>query len=127
MSRELSTLDFEILFYERLVREKPDFVDALIPLAEAYTKKKLYGKGLAVDERLAGLCKDDPTVHYNLACSLALVGRKKEAVGALRKALRLGYDDRAHLMSDSDLKSLHGEPEFQALVNAKKETFPKER
>ena len=127
MSRELSTLDFEILFYERLVREKPDFVDALIPLAEAYTKKKLYSKGLAVDERLAGLCKNDSTVHYNLACSLALVGRKKDAVHALKKALRLGYNDWTHLMNDSDLKSLHGESEFQSLVNFKKETFPKAR
>ena len=32
-------LDFEISFFERLVKKDPDFVDALIPLAEAYTRK----------------------------------------------------------------------------------------
>ncbi len=110
-------LDFEITFYERIVSERPDYVEALIPLAEAYTRKKLYDKGLQVDKRLSQLLKSDPTVHYNLACSYALVGNKKDAIRALKHAIELGYMDFNHLRKDQDLKSLHGDPAFEKLVD----------
>ena len=110
------TADFEISFYERLVKGNPNFVDALIPLAEAYTRKGLYEKGLQVDRRLARLRKHDPVVHYNLACSLALVGKKDEAFSALERAIRLGYHDFDHLKKDSDLKNLRDDPRFQSMI-----------
>ena len=34
-------LDFEISFFGGIVRRRPDYVEALIPLAEAYTRKGL--------------------------------------------------------------------------------------
>ncbi|MCM8776149.1 MAG: hypothetical protein NC930_07380 [Candidatus Omnitrophica bacterium] len=108
--------DFEISFYERLVKEKPLFVDALIPLAEAYTRKGLYRKGLKVDKLLSKLCKDDPIIHYNLACSYALLGHKKSALRALAEAIRLGYRDLGYLRRDPDLKNLHQDSKFQKLV-----------
>src|SRR5690242_11891749 len=110
-------LDFEISFYEGILKRSPDFVDALIPLAASYTRKGLHEKGLEIDKRLSKLCKDDPIVHYNLACSLALVGHKKEALTALRRAVGLGYADFAHMKKDPDLKSLHGDPEFESLAS----------
>ena len=112
-------LDFEIDFYERLVKRKKDFVDALIPLAEAYTRKGLYRKGLAIDRRLARILKDDPLVHYNLACSLALLGEAEKAIQELKKAVRRGYDDFRHMRKDSDLASLHGHPEFKKIASGK--------
>ena len=113
---EVKSLDFEISFFERLVEESPNFVDALIPLAEAYTRKGLYAKGLHIDKRLAKICPKDSTVRYNLACSLALLGRKKEAFSALLSAIKLGYCDFEHLRKDPDLKSLHTEPQFKQLI-----------
>lgn len=113
-------LNFEIKFYEKLVRGKRDFVDALIPLAEAYTKKGLYTKGLRIDQRLSRLLKDDDVVHYNLACSFALVGEEKKALAALKKAIRLGYDDLRHMRRDPDLKILHQNPEFLKLIKPAK-------
>lgn len=113
-------LDFEITFYEKLVEEKPNYIDALIPLAEAYTRKGLYKKGLAIDQRLAKLCRRDPVVHYNLACSYALLGYKKKAVAALKRAFRYGYADLDHLLQDSDLASLHSDPDFQKLIASRK-------
>ncbi len=109
-------LNFEIKFYEKLVRGKRDFVDALIPLAEAYTKKGLYTKGLRIDRRLSRLLKEDDVVHYNLACSFALVGQEKKALTALKKAIRLGYDDFRHMKRDPDLKILHKNPEFLKML-----------
>ena len=110
-------LDFEIAFYEGVTAQNPNYVDALIPLAEAYTRKGLHTKGLAVDKRLARLCKNDPVVRYNLACSFALTGDKKKAIANLKRAIDSGYLDFAHLRKDPDLKSLHGVPAFEKLVD----------
>lgn len=112
-------VDFEIRFYERLVKGKPNFVDALIPLAAAYTRKGLYEKGLAIDKRLSRLLKDDPITFYNLACSYALTGRPEEAVAALQRCVRLGYSDFDHLRNDPDLKSLQQHPQFLELLGKK--------
>jgi len=111
-----SSVDFEIKFFEKLVEEKPDFVDALIPLAESYTRKGMYEKGLVIDERLTELCPDDSTVFYNLACSLALLERRDEAFKIIEKALDLGYRDFDHMRQDSDLESLQGDPSFVNLI-----------
>lgn len=113
--------DFEISFFERLVKEKPNFIDALIPLAEAYTRKGFYEKGLEIDKRLARLRKNDPVVHYNLACSFALLGKKDEAFLTLARAIEVGYNDFDHLKRDSDLISLHGDPRFQELLSGRTE------
>jgi tetratricopeptide (TPR) repeat protein len=109
--------DFEITFYEGVLKRRPEYIEALIPLAEAYTRKGLYEKGLEMDQRLSKLCKEDPIVHYNLACSYALVGKKKEALKALRRSVELGYCDFAHLRRDPDLKGLHGDPDFDSLAS----------
>ncbi len=110
-------LDFEISFLEGVVRQKPNYVDALAPLAEAYTRKGWHEKGLEIDKRLACLCQDDPIVHYNLACSYALLGQAKKALTALKKSVRLGFRDFHHLKRDSDLKILHEDPQFQKWVS----------
>ncbi len=111
-------LDFEISFFEGIVRRRPDYVEALIPLAEAYTRKGLREQGLLIDQKLSRLCKDDPIVYYNLACSLALAERTGEALKTLAKAIRLGYRDFAYMKKDPDLHSLAEHPEFKKMIQA---------
>ncbi|OGX06463.1 MAG: hypothetical protein A3G87_00880 [Omnitrophica bacterium RIFCSPLOWO2_12_FULL_50_11] len=111
------TADAEVTFLEALVRKNPNFVDALIPLAEMYTQKGLYEKGLVIDKRLAQLKKEDPVVHYNLACSFALLEQTTEALTALARAISLGYSDFEHMQRDRDLKNLHDHPEFRKLIS----------
>ncbi len=118
MNPKASYSDFEIRFYERLLRDNPNFADALIPLAEAYTKKGLYQKGLVIDKRLAKLQKSDPIVHYNLACSFALIGERDKAFRALKTSIKLGYSDVQHLKRDDDLKSLHTDPRFNEILTS---------
>ena len=55
------------------------------------------------------------TTYYNLACILALSGRKKEAVTALAKALQLEPQLVEWSQKDSDLDILRDDPDFQAL------------
>ncbi len=112
--------DFEFTFFEGLVKRDPRYVEALIPLAELYTKMGLYEKGLEIDRRLAELKKDDAVIHYNLACSYALVNQPKQAFKALTRAIRLGYRDFEYMKRDRDLVKLHAHPEFQRLTQAGK-------
>ncbi len=91
-----------------------------MPLAEAYTSKGLYEKGLSADLRLAKLCPEDSTVHYNLACSYALTGKAAKAMEALQYAVKLGWKDFSHMAKDKDLTLLHQDPQFQFLVSSKK-------
>jgi tetratricopeptide (TPR) repeat protein len=109
-------LSVEIQFYEGILAQDPDYVEALIPLAEAYTKAGLYEKGLETDQRLAELRPNDPTVHYNLACSWALTGHRDKALATLEHAIELGFSDVELLMKDEDLVSLHDEEEFARLI-----------
>jgi hypothetical protein len=63
---------------------------------------------------------------YGLACVRALsaeglsgAARRHEedlALQALQQAVAKGFRDVGHLKQDSDLKVLHGRPEFQQLV-----------
>ena len=53
-------------------------------------------------------------VHYNFACSLSLVGKPKEALEELKKAVLFGYDDFSYIDKDGDLDNLRKLPEFKS-------------
>jgi len=124
-----SSLDFEITFYERLVKDNPYFIDALIPLADAYTKVGKFKKGLAIDKKLARLKQHDPMIFYNLACSYSLLNMAREAFKALRKAISLGYADLRYLQHDPDLEYIHQDSQFKEIEKLikKRESLPKKR
>lgn len=120
MSQESDPTEFEIRFFEKLLASKKDFVDVMIPLADAYTKKGLHEKGYALDLRLAELKPSDESVFYNLACSEALLGKRNQALRSLRKAVELGYLDVVHMLNDPDLTSIQKTPEFLEIVDTLK-------
>lgn len=115
-SRAKELLEFEIAFYERLLRDHPNFVEALMALGEAYTRQGWYDKGLVIDQQLTRLRSTDPIVWYNLACSLSLVNRLDDALEALRQAVALGYDDFVFLSRDPDLATLRRSPKFRRFL-----------
>jgi tetratricopeptide (TPR) repeat protein len=106
-------IDFEIQFYEGILKKRGDFLQALVALGDLYTKKGLYEKGLMIDQRLSRLKSDDPIVLYNLACSYSLVNKVDEAYEAIKRAIRCGYDDFSYLEQDSDLANLQKDSRFQ--------------
>ena len=108
--------DFEIDFFEGILAHKPDYFDALSALAEIYTARGLYHKGLEADRRLAQLRPQDPTVIYNLACSLALTGHLDGAFTSLARAIFLGYHDFRHIEGDPDLEPLRRDPRFRTFL-----------
>jgi tetratricopeptide (TPR) repeat protein len=114
-SAEQRELDTKIEFIEGLVRRDPNYVDALQILGDHYTQRGRISEGLKVDERLARLEPGNPMVFYNLACSYSLAGEMDQAVGALEKALELGYRDFNWLAKDPDLKPLRAHAAFADL------------
>ncbi len=111
--KEEHDIDFEIRFLEGLLKHQPEFIEALIMLGDDYTQKGEYQKGLLVDEKLSILQPDDPGVHYNLACSYALVNAVDKAFRSIKKAIRLGYNNFEHLEHDPDLINLRQDRRFQ--------------
>ncbi|MDD8042911.1 MAG: hypothetical protein PHC78_03995 [Verrucomicrobiota bacterium] len=103
---------FELKFFEDLRRELPNDINVLKALAELYTEHGKYHEGLAIDRLLAYQLPQDPSVHYNLACSFSLTGDLEEAVRALKHAIRNGWHDYRLLMKDPDLKALRTSPLF---------------
>lgn len=113
-------LDFEISFYEDVIKDSPNLVEALILLGDAYTRKGLYGKGLEMDLRLSRLRPKDPTVHYNLACDYSLLNRARLAIDTLEKAIKLGYRGFKHMETDPDLENIRKDERFIDLVRKHK-------
>jgi len=109
-------LEFLADFLGVEVARHPENLGAWIELGHVYTRAKRYEEGLAVDQELVRRVPKDSTVRYNLACSLALLGRKEEALDTLEEAVALGYEDPEHLMADDDLASLRGETRFRGIV-----------
>jgi len=117
-SKSEELLEFEVAFYEKLLRAYPDFVDVLLPLGSAYTRQRRYDKGLEVDLRLATLRGDDSLTWYNLACSYSLLNRVDEGLEAMRRAFELGYHDVAYLQKDPDLVNLRRSPKYRQLLES---------
>ena len=115
-------LEFSVEYHSIARRHRPDDLEVLAELGHAYTRLGRIDEGLAVDRHLVALAPDNPTVHYNLACSLALAGELDAALGSLEESVRLGYGDVTHLLHDQDLVSLRELPRFQTLVASLQDT-----
>jgi len=109
--------EHELQFLRGIADRLPEDAEVLKALGELYTQTGQYTDGLKVDERLSKLCSADPTVWYNLACSLALAARHDEAIEALTQALELGYDDYEWMKKDSDLASLRDDTRFASILD----------
>ena len=113
---------FETEFFEKVLGRCPDYAEVVEILGGLYTKQGRIDDGLKMDRKLVRLMPDNPTAHYNLACSLALKQRGREALQSLNKAVGLGYRDIEWLLQDPDLDSIKSFPGFKKIVSVLKET-----
>jgi serine/threonine protein kinase/tetratricopeptide (TPR) repeat protein len=107
-----------------LGEEHPDTINSLDNLAYLYVMQErydeaepLYIEAAEVQGRVLGA--DHPTTLdtiYSLACLQAVRGKRAEALSYLRLAVESGWSDVEHIVQDSDLSSLHGDPEFDAIL-----------
>ncbi|MCA1807857.1 MAG: hypothetical protein ABR497_00890 [Kiritimatiellia bacterium] len=106
----------ELSFLEAVSRRCPEDVETLKALGELYTKLDLHEDCLQTDLALTRVCREEPLVWYNLACSFAVLQRKDEAFDALSRAIDLGYRDQSWLRRDKDLESIRGDQRFRVLL-----------
>jgi predicted Zn-dependent protease len=117
-SKMFDEFEIDIALYESMDRKDPTDTRVIELLAQLYTRVGRIQDGLAMDQRLAILKPNDPTVAYNLACSLSLIGQTEESIAALKKAVALGYSDLAWMRKDPDLEGVRGLPEFLTLLGS---------
>ncbi|HYP16032.1 MAG TPA: hypothetical protein VEQ65_02380 [Opitutus sp.] len=109
--------EFEIRFFESVLKHDPAYTEVIEILGGLYTRHGRIADGLKMDRKLVRLLPTNATAHYNLACSLALVKRKADALRSLRQAVQLGYKDFDWMQQDPDLEGLKDHPDFVALLN----------
>lgn len=109
---------FCLEFCSAILDRRPEHQEALESAAEHFTRLGYYADGLGLDERIVRIRPDDPGARYNIACSLALVGRRDDAIAALIFAAGRGYNNHAHMAQDEDLASLRSDHRFQAILRA---------
>lgn len=108
---------FEIAFCRSILSRDSRNLPVMEMLANYYTRAGRIDEGLLLDQKIVAMDPENSIGHYNLACSLALKRRQHEAIESLRVALQQGYDDFDWMMKDPDLKNLHENPAFSALIS----------
>jgi len=108
--------EFEMRFFESVLRRDPSYTEVVEILGGLYTKHGRIADGLRMDRKLVKLLPQNATAHYNLACSLALSKRKRDALRSLRQAVELGYRDFDWMQQDPDLDGLKEHPGFSVLL-----------
>jgi non-specific serine/threonine protein kinase len=95
----------------------PEDVRARILLASnlAYSKKDA-DESVRHLQTAVALRPGDPSTLYNAACTFGVLGKKAEALDALKKAFAAGWGNKNWAANDTDLDCLHDDPEFQRLV-----------
>ena len=116
MAKPSHDIEFETRFFEAVHKRDPRFSDVVEILGGLYTKQGRIADGLKMDRKLVRLQPDNATAHYNLACSLALIRRKAQALQELERAIGLGYDDFDWMQHDPDLEGVRLHPAFQRLL-----------
>ena len=117
--REQSQLDFELEFLGRVLERDPLYADALRVHADNLAARGHHARALQVDRRLVRLLPERPVPWYNLACTYAVLGMTDAALGALQRALELGYRHLDHIRRDPDLKALRRDPRFPRLFRSR--------
>ena len=108
-----------------LGEEHPATLEATNALGDLYRRQGRHDEaasllGRALDARRRTLGDDHPDIAGSLqalGCLAAARGERQEAIDLLRQAVDRGWARRT-LLDDTDLASLRGDPEFEAITSA---------
>ena len=90
----------------------------------AYAKKE-YARSAELYQRAYRLDPKQLIALYNAACSLALGGKKDEAIAALRELADKGYNNPEFLRNDADFASLKDDPRMGRILAKMEKTAEK--
>lgn len=126
MQRELLDIERHVLGPEHpdTLRSVANLTATLAEEGRYAEAEKIQREALLIQRRVLGPeHRDTAGANYNLGCLAALQGRRDEAFLLLREAVDHGLNPFGDLAieKDRDLKLLHGDPRFPALVADAKE------
>lgn len=96
--------------------------EQLLQKAQSSYDAKQYAAALEWQEKFLALQPGSDGGNYNAACFSALSGYKQKAITYLQKSLDLGYGSK-YLEDDSDLVSLHKEPQWPSLAKQAQDNY----
>lgn len=103
---DATQVDFDLDFFGQLLDRLPEYVDVLRLQAPLLAQRGRRVEALPLLRRLVALLPQDAIAHYNLACTLSVLGQCSESLVVLGRAMQLGYQDFVHLEFDPDLDNL---------------------
>jgi len=104
-----------------LLGEKVERGRAYSELAGLWSRMNNQDKAMAAYQKAVLLTPDDKTLHYNIACSYAQVGKLDEAFKSLDLAIEKGFDHWEWMRMDGDLKPLHKDPRWKKALARQKD------
>jgi tetratricopeptide (TPR) repeat protein len=96
----------------------PEDARARVLLAGDYASMNRADDALREANMAMALRPNDALVMYNVACCFCELGKKDEALSALRKAYDAGFRDAEWTRRDPDLALLRDDPEFERMYPA---------
>jgi non-specific serine/threonine protein kinase len=106
----------QIRVLEQQLELVPEDVRARILLANSYAFLGNQAEAMRELQKAVALRPDDTNILYNAACTYGILQRKAEALALLKKAKEIGFPNMDWAARDPDLACLHGDPEFQRLI-----------
>ena len=111
----MNTMVRSVAALENHLKQVPEDARARILLAGDYAELKRVEDSMRETNLAMTLRANEASILYNAACNFCLLGRKSEALDALRKAWEAGFKDSVWARRDPDLTLLHGDPDFDKL------------
>jgi len=100
---------------ESHLKQVPDDARARTHLATDYVVAERADDAVREVQFAVALRPNDGNLLYNVACVYCQMGRKSEAIDALKRAWEAGLRDAVWARRDPDLDILHGDPDFERL------------
>lgn len=91
---------------------------SIIAQAEQFYHAKDYSKSTSKYKEAFKIEQKNSNDYYNAGCSAALSGKKDLAFEWLNQAYKNGWTNLQHMKSDTDLKTLHGNKNWDNLIAA---------
>ena len=102
--------------------ESPDTLAAMESLGVTLSYEKQYAKAENLFQESIQVAQSSSekqvlaAAWYRFACGATVAGHRDRALAYLGKAADLGWSGVAQIATDEDLRSLHGDPRFTALI-----------
>lgn len=100
---------------EAQLNKVPEDARARVLLAGDYAAMNRVDDSTREANMAMALRPNDAIVMYNVSCTFCTLGKKDEALGALRKAYDAGFRDADWTRRDPDLALLRDDPEFERM------------